>query len=56
MAVKTAAPAPGKDSEKAIRQQLERVLSSATFQQVERLKRFINFIVTEAAAGRSDEL
>jgi serine/threonine-protein kinase len=56
MAVKTAAPAPGKDSEKAIRQQLERVLSSVTFQQVERLKRFISFIVTEAAAGRSDEL
>src|SRR4029434_6176653 len=56
MAVKTAAPAPGKDSEKAIRQQLERVLSSGTFQQVERLQRFISFIVTEAAAGRSDEL
>ena len=55
MAVKTAA-APAKNSEKAIRQQLERILSSATFQQVERLKRFISFIVTEAAAGRSDEL
>jgi TolB-like protein/Tfp pilus assembly protein PilF len=55
MAVKTAA-APAKNSEKAIRQQLERMLSSATFEQVERLKRFISFIVTEAAAGRSDEL
>jgi serine/threonine-protein kinase len=55
MAVKTAA-APARHAEKAIRQQLERILSSATFQQVERLKRFISFIVTEAAAGRSDEL
>src|SRR5438105_3954170 len=55
MAVKAAA-APAKISEKAIRQQLERMLSSATFQQVERLKRFITFIVTEAAGGRGDEL
>jgi len=63
MAVKTAA-APAKSpvttkadkSDKAVRQQLDRILGSATFQQVERLKRFIGFIVTEAAAGRSDEL
>jgi len=65
MAVKTAAT-PGKTSlsakaavdksEKAIRQQLERILTSATFQQVERLKRFIDFIVGEAAAGRGEEL
>src|SRR5678815_2259153 len=63
MAVKTAA-APAKSpaatrgdkSDKAIRQQLDRILGSATFQQVERLKRFIGFIVTEAVEGRSDEL
>ena len=55
MAVKAAA-GPPRTSEKAIRQQLDRILSSATFQQVERLKRFISFIVTEAAAGRGDEL
>ena len=55
MAVKTAA-APGKSSEKAVKQQLDRILGSATFQQVERLKRFITFIVTEAAAGSADEL
>src|SRR5436190_223971 len=55
MALKTAA-APAKTSEKAIRQQLERIVSSATFHQVERLKRFITFIVSEAAAGRGDEL
>jgi TolB-like protein/Tfp pilus assembly protein PilF len=63
MAVKTAAaPAKGSDRaakphlEKAIREQLDRILRSATFQQVERLKRFISFIVMEAAAGRGDEL
>src|ERR1041385_6663591 len=56
MAVKTAAAPPTKVSEKAIRQQLDRILSSVTFQQVERLKRFITFIVTEAAAGRGDGL
>src|SRR5205823_8533585 len=55
MAVKTIG-APPKAGEKAIRQQLERIVSSATFQQVERLKRFISFIVSEAAAGRGDEL
>ena len=55
MAVKTAA-APGKSSERVVKQQLDRILGSATFQQVERLKRFIAFIVTEAAAGRADEL
>ena len=56
MAGKTAAPAPARSSEPVIRQHLARVLSSATFQQVERLKRFITFIVEEAAAGRGDEL
>ena len=56
MALRAAAPAPGRTSAKVIRQQLDRILSSATFQQAERLKRFITFIVTEAAAGRSDEL
>ena len=36
--------------------QLERILASATFQQVDRLKRFLSFIVTEAIAGRGDQL
>lgn len=31
-------------------------MSSATFQSVDRLRRFLQFIVTEAAAGRADEL
>jgi TolB-like protein/tetratricopeptide (TPR) repeat protein len=45
-----------KDSERRILRQLDRVLGSTTFQQVDRLKRFLNFIVTEAVAGRGDEL
>src|SRR5215510_12546587 len=63
MAVKTATPTarPSEKAvkpqfEKAVLEQLDRILRSATFQQVERLKRFISFIVTEAAAGRGDEL
>jgi len=55
-APKNSLKAPAEKSEKVIHQQLDRLLSSATFQQVERLKRFISFIVTEAAAGRGDEL
>jgi len=39
-----------------VRQQLERVLGSATFRQVDRLKRFLEFIVTEALSGRADQL
>ena len=44
----------GKDTPQ--RQQLERLLASTTFRQVDRLKRFLNFIVCEAIAGRSDQL
>ena len=39
-----------------VREQLDRVLASATFRQVDRLKRFLSFIVTEAIAGRGDQL
>src|SRR5580693_2424217 len=35
---------------------LERVLKSETFQQSDRLKRFLTFIVQETAAGRGSEL
>lgn len=45
---------PQKDA--GVREQLERVLASATFRQVDRLKRFLSFIVTEAIAGRGDQL
>ena len=40
-----ATPSPAKDADKTARAQLERVLSSVTFRQVDRLKRFLNFTV-----------
>src|SRR5689334_22663489 len=39
-----------------LRQQVDRVLGSPTFQQVDRLKRFLTFITLEAIAGRQNEL
>ena len=45
---------PGPDA--GVREQLERVLRSETFQQADRLKRFLAFIVEEALAGRQSEL
>ena len=42
--------------DKAVRQQLSRILASKTFSQVERLKRFVSFIVGETVGGRSNEL
>jgi hypothetical protein len=50
------AAAPAKISDKAIRQELTRILVSKTFSQVERLKRFISFIVGETVEGRGAEL
>src|SRR3954471_14629028 len=50
-----AAPLP-RDTGRAVREQLERMLASPTFQQVDRLKRFLGFIVTETIAGRGDLL
>jgi len=46
-------PPPAED---AVREHLERILASQTFQQGDRLKRFLTFIVTEAMAGRRHEL
>jgi TolB-like protein/Flp pilus assembly protein TadD len=51
-ASENATPDPGAGA----RQHLERVLTSVTFRQVDRLKRFLNFIVSEALAGRGDQL
>src|SRR5215213_1042236 len=42
--------------DKAVRQQLSRILSSKTFSQVERLKRFVSFIVGETVGGRGGDL
>ena len=42
--------------DKAVRQQLSRILASKTFSQVERLKRFVSFIVGETVGGRGGDL
>jgi TolB-like protein/Flp pilus assembly protein TadD len=56
MSARSAAATTPKQSAKATRTQLDRILSSATFQQVDRLKRFLHFIVSEHLEGRGDEL
>ena len=50
------APAPERDTDREVRDQLQRMLASTTFQQVDRLKRFLTFIVGEALEGRRNEL
>ena len=52
----TVAAAVTRDTDKPVREQLERMLASATFKQVDRLKRFLSFIVLESIGGRSTEL
>jgi TolB-like protein/Flp pilus assembly protein TadD len=47
---------PDHPGEEAVGPQLQRLLASTTFRQVDRLKRFLSFIVTEALAGRGDHL
>jgi len=56
MASKARSAASGVPGEAGAQQQLERVLGSATFRQVDRLKRFLGFIVQETIAGRGDQL
>src|SRR5262245_28122537 len=56
MSARVSTAAAPKIGEKAIRHQLNRILASKTFHQVDRLKRFISFIVLEAVAGRGGEL
>jgi serine/threonine-protein kinase len=56
MALRDVAAAVTRDTDKPVRQQLERLLASATFKQVDRLKRFLSFIVLESIGGRSTEL
>ena len=53
--VKPAPPAEH-DADRAVQDQLQRILASTTFQQVDRLKRFLTFIVSEAIDGRGHEL
>src|SRR6476661_4622021 len=47
---------PEREMDGGSREQLERVLGSTTFRQVDRLKRFLNFIVSETLQGRGDQL
>src|SRR6266852_7358754 len=56
MASRDPAATVTRDSDKAVRGQLERILASTTFKQVDRLKRFLSFIVLESISGRSNEL
>ena len=56
MGSRSATLSPGKAPDKLVRQQLNRLLASKTFSQVERLKRFISFIVGETIAGRGSDL
>ena len=42
--------------QKAIREQLDRILHSGPFQQSQRRQRFLEYIVNETLAGRSDRL
>jgi TolB-like protein/Flp pilus assembly protein TadD len=53
---KPADPALGQGWEQLVSQQLDRILSSTTFRQVDRLRRFLKFVVLESIAGRQDEL
>src|SRR5206468_7388308 len=44
------------ESEHAIREHLSVLLSSTAFAQVDRLKRFLRYVVEETVAGRSENL
>lgn len=44
------------DRRAAVRQQLDRILASRTFQPADRLRRFLDFVVSEHLAGRGDQL
>ena len=56
MATRTPTLPPANASDKSVRQQLTRILASKTFSQVDRLKRFVNFIVDETVEGRGSDL
>jgi TolB-like protein/Flp pilus assembly protein TadD len=57
MGSRSSAPASSQvQIDDGVREHLDRVLASPTFQQGDRLKRFLKFIVLEAVAGRRHEL
>lgn len=47
---------PARIPDRSIQQQLGRIMASATFQPVARLRRFLQFTVNETIAGRGDKL
>jgi TolB-like protein len=55
MAVPTTSSPAGKDDPK-VREQLDRILRSKSFRQVDRLQGFLSVIVNETLAGRGDNL
>jgi serine/threonine-protein kinase len=50
------APKEANSLEEPVRRQLSKILKSKTFRQVDRLQRFLTFIVEEALSGRGDVL
>src|SRR5580704_14610173 len=56
MAPQGSAAAVSTVTELEVREQLDRILNSKTFQQVQRLKRFVTFVVLETKGGRGDQL
>ena len=49
-------PATSSVESEEMLQQLDRIGASATFQQVDRLKRFLSFVVLKTASGRATQL
>ena len=54
--VSTESPAADNASEDKVRAELTRILESKAFRHVDRLQRFLTFIVEETLAGRGDRL
>ena len=54
----TAGPAQSwsEDDERAVRAQLDRIIKSSAFNQSKRRQRFLEYVVTEALAGRAERL
>ena len=56
MSHRSSGPSLAEITDAQVRQQLDRILNSKTFQHVQRLKRFVSFVVLETKAGRGDQL
>jgi TolB-like protein/tetratricopeptide (TPR) repeat protein len=56
VAIRAIPSPPAHEKDGGARQELDRILGSVTFRQVDRLKRFLSFIVAEALAGRGHQL